>query len=108
MSINVGSFVRDRIPVSAREWKQKISAPNVSFVSDRDKNLAWRDLVRDWTMKKMAILFQSWKKTLYKKFILKNDTPVFNAKAFVKLGSHWDDFVQYKTSQESEKRVMRI
>jgi hypothetical protein len=60
------------IPVSAHEWKQKISAPNVSFVSDRDKNLAWRDitqhftlqaddalkeLVRDWTMKKMATLF---------------------------------------------------
>ena len=95
--------VRDRILVSAREWKQKISAPNVSFVSDHDKNLAWRDitqhftlqaddalkeLVRDWTMKKMATLFQSWKKILYKKFILKNETSDFNAKAFVKLESH--------------------
>ena len=58
-------------------------------------------------MKKMATLFQSWKKTLYKKFILKNDTPDFNAKAFVKLESYWDDFVEYKTSQESEERVMR-
>ena len=58
-------------------------------------------------MKKMATLFQSWKKTLYKKFILKNETPDFNAKVFVKLESHWDDFVQYKTSQESEERVMR-
>ena len=117
-----GFIVRDRIPVSAREWKQKISAPNVSFVSDRDKNLAWRDitqhftlqaddalkeLVRDWTMKKMATLFQSWKKTLYKKFILKNATPNFNAKVFVKLESHWDAFVEYKTSQDSEERVMR-
>ena len=46
------------------------------------------------------------KKTLYKKFILKNATPDFNAKAFVKLESHWDDFIQYKTSQESEERVM--
>ena len=44
---------------------------------------------------------------MYKKFILKNETPNFNAKAFVKLESHWDDFVQYKTSQESEERVMR-
>ena len=92
----------------------EISASNVSFVSDRDKNLAWRDitqhftlqaddalkeLVRDWTMNKMATLFQSWKKALYKNFILKNDTPDFNAKAFVKLESYWDDFVQYKTSQ---------
>jgi hypothetical protein len=58
-------------------------------------------------MKKMATLFQSWKKTLYKKFILKNEMPNFNANAFVKLESHWDDFVQYKISQESEERVMR-
>ena len=38
---------------------------------------------------------------------MKNETSNFNAKAFVKLESHWDDFVQYKTSQESEERVMR-
>ena len=44
---------------------------------------------------------------MYIKFILKNETPDFNAMTFVKLESHWDDFVQYKTSQESDERVMR-
>ena len=34
-----GYLVRDRLPISAREWKQKINEPHVSFVSDLDKNL---------------------------------------------------------------------
>ena len=71
-----GYFIRDRLPISAREWKQKINEPYVSFVSDLDKNLIWDDilqyftlqandydaingdelkeLVRKWAMKKMA------------------------------------------------------
>ena len=74
-----GYFIRDRLPISAREWKQKINEPYVSFVSDLDKNLIWDDilqhfklqaddyddinddelkeLVRKWAMKKMATQF---------------------------------------------------
>ena len=60
-----------------REWKKKTNAPHISFVSDRDKTLIWKDVlvhfmlqidgyddiidgdelkerVRDWAMKKMA------------------------------------------------------
>ena len=36
-----GYLVRDRLPISAREWKQKINEPHVSFVSDLNKNLMW-------------------------------------------------------------------
>jgi len=76
-----GCLVRDRLPISAREWKQKINEPHVSFVSDLDKNLIWDDilqhftlqaddhdainddelkeLIRKWAMKKMATQFQT-------------------------------------------------
>ena len=76
-----GHLVRDRLPISAHEWKQKINEPHVSFVSDLDKNLIWDDilqhftlqaddyddinddelkeLVRKWAMKKMATQFQT-------------------------------------------------
>ena len=74
-----GYLVRDRIPISIREWKKKINEPDVSFVSDVDKNLLWNDilahftlqaddyddinddelkeLVRSWAMKKMTTQF---------------------------------------------------
>jgi hypothetical protein len=74
-----GYLVRDRIPISIREWKQKINAPDVSFISDLNKNLLWNDilqhfmlqaddydgindyelkeLVRKWALKKMATQF---------------------------------------------------
>jgi hypothetical protein len=74
-----GCLVRDRLPISAHEWKQKINKPHVSFVSNLDKNLIWDDilqyftlqaddydainddelkeLVRNWAMKKTATQF---------------------------------------------------
>ena len=40
-----GYLVRDRISISIREWKKKINEPDVSFVSDIDKNLLWNDIL---------------------------------------------------------------
>jgi len=118
-----GYLVRDQIPISAREWRGKQGAPEISFVSDRDKMLVWKVVtpvfsfdtndeelkaqIYDWTMKKMTVLFQYWKKTLYNKFVKKNETPNFNLKQYVKLRAFWDDFVQYKTSEEGEERAIR-
>jgi len=36
-------------------------------------------------MKKMAVLFQNWKKSLYNKFVKKNEISNFNLKQYVKL-----------------------
>jgi hypothetical protein len=58
-------------------------------------------------MKKMATQFHYWKKKLYNTFIKKNLTPDFNTKAYVKLRPFWDDFVQFKISEEGEERVRR-
>jgi len=63
--------------------------------------------IREWTMKNMATLFQAWKKNLYNKFIKKNETPNFNTKVYVKLRPFWNDFMQYKTSEEGEALVRR-
>ena len=96
-----GYLMRDQIPISAHEWREKRGASEISFVSNRDKELVWKAVttvfsfdtndeelkaqIYDWTMKKMALLFQNWKKTLYNKFIMKNTTPNFNLKQYVKL-----------------------
>jgi len=58
-------------------------------------------------MKKIAVLFQNWKKFLYNKFVKKNKTPNFNLKQYVKLRALWNDFVQYKTSEKREERAIR-
>ena len=39
-----GLLVRDKLPISAHEWKMKKDDPRISFVSERDKDLLW-DLV---------------------------------------------------------------
>jgi len=45
-----GYLVRYRILISIHEWKQKINAPDVSFVSHLDKNLLWNDILQYFTL----------------------------------------------------------
>ena len=67
-----GVLVRDRVPISIREWKKKKDDPLISFVSEREKDLLWdsvtahfnlpacedlRKLVKSWALKKMATQF---------------------------------------------------
>jgi len=58
-------------------------------------------------MKKTATLFQAWKKNLYTKFVKKNEMPNFSTKAYVKLRPFWDEFMQYKTLEESKAIIRR-
>jgi len=126
-----GYLVRDRLPISTREWKKKTNAPHISFVSDRDKTLIWKDVlvhftlqidgyddiidgdelkerVRDWAMKKMATQFQTWKKHLYTTYVKKNIAPDFTVPGPIsKQRPYWDEFVQYKTSEEGVSRVIK-
>ena len=45
---------------------------------------------------------------LYTKYVKKNLTPNFNTRGpLAKLRPYWNDFVQYKTSEEGEERVRR-
>ena len=126
-----GYLVWDRLPISTREWKKKTNAPHISFVSDHDKTLIWKDVlvhftlqtdgyddiidgdelkerVRDWAMKKMATQFQTWKKHLYTTYVKKNIAPDFTVPGPIsKQRPYWDEFVQYKTSEEGVSRVIK-
>jgi hypothetical protein len=123
-----GYLVRERIPITCREWKFKKSAPHISYVSDVDKRLIWDDIqlkftfetekyhdvitheqlvakVYDWSMKLMATQFVSWKKDLYNKYIKKNETPNWFVQApIAKQRPYWEEFVQYKISDEAKER----
>ncbi|XP_021316005.1 uncharacterized protein LOC110435037 [Sorghum bicolor] len=120
---HLGYLVRDRIPISVREWKENKKHPEINYVSIRDKELLWGDVlqhftletndeqlkerVRDWSMKKMAPMFQGYKKRLYQDYIKKNMTPDFNSPNYAKLRPFWTDFVRFKMSEEAQERVRK-
>jgi hypothetical protein len=70
---HLGYLARDRIPINVCEWKKNKQRPEISYVSDRDNELVWGDMlqhftldtndeqlkerVRDWSMKKTATQF---------------------------------------------------
>jgi hypothetical protein len=66
-----------------------------------------KERVQDWSMKNMATQFLCYKKNLYNDYIKKNKTPDFNCKHFVKLRPFWDEFVQFKTSEEGQQWARR-
>jgi hypothetical protein len=66
----------------------------MNIIERKDKN---------WTLSKMALLFNNWKKRLDNEFVQKEKTPVFT-RAYEKIKDHWDAFVEYKTSEGAKKR----
>nr|CAH66543.1 OSIGBa0147J02.2 [Oryza sativa] len=111
--------VRDNVPVSTVYWRRtRARGDNDSFVPDSEKEMLWttmletfilpastENIVKQWTLKKMAEQFQSFKGDLYKKYILKGLTPNFDV--FPKLRDHWDEFVVYKTGQQGQAMMVR-
>jgi len=61
---------------------------------------ALKEKVKFWAMQKMAKQFEASKKKLYKTFVAHDRTPDFTNKAYVKLGPFWDEFVEFKNSDE--------
>jgi hypothetical protein len=54
------------------------------------------DLVKGWTLAKMATQFQNFKKKLTRDFIKNNRTP--NGDEYLKIKDHWKSLVEYKRS----------
>ena len=92
-----GVLVRDKIPISIHQWlKLAKEDPEVSYVSDMQKDDLWTELKENFTLppeedpekpvkeqlikshalKKMADLFRRWKNEL-KMFVDKEETPEF-------------------------------
>nr|ABG22589.1 transposon protein, putative, CACTA, En/Spm sub-class [Oryza sativa Japonica Group] len=107
-----GWVVRDNVPVSKVYWRRTRARGDYdSFVPESEKEMLWttmletftlpagtENIVKQWTLKKMAEQFESFKGDLYKKYILKWLTPNFDV--FPKLRDHWDEFVAYKIGQQ--------
>jgi len=113
-----GRLVRDHIPISFRNWKPT-STNEGSVVPQREKEMIWHELkqqftllegfeelVKKWTLKKMAEQFQTFKKKLTNMYIKQGKTPTFT-KDLEKLKDHWDDFVEYKCSELGIQWVQR-
>ena len=106
-SAQCGVLVRGKIPISIHQWyKPKEEDPQVSYVNDMQKDDLWTELKENFTLppeedpekpvieqlikyfslKKMAGLFRRWRKEL-KKFVDKEETPEFIGK-YEKIKDH--------------------
>ena len=113
-----GCYVRDHIPISSKLWKKsKATDIDADIVPKTEKEMLWADvkwhfsfpedkeqLFKDWVMKNMAIAFQTFKKNLNKDYVKKGLTPDFE-KNFKNQCPYWEAFVQYKSSEDSEKKT---
>nr|ABA95410.1 transposon protein, putative, CACTA, En/Spm sub-class [Oryza sativa Japonica Group] len=116
---HIGWVVRDNVPVSKVYWRRtRARGDNDSFVPESEKEMLWttmletftlpagtENIVKQWTLKKMAEEFQTFKGDLYQKYILKGQTPNFDV--FPKLRDHWDEYIAYKTGQQGQAMMKR-
>lgn len=118
-----GVLVRYKIPISIHQWlKPKNEDPEVSYVSDMQKEDLWttlktnftippeedpkkpvkEELIKSHALKKMAELFRRWKSELKTTFVDKEITAEFTGQ-YEKIRDHWLAFVAHKTSDKSKK-----
>ena len=115
-----GVLVKDQLPISIQEWKEpKTKRPDVTWVDDRAKQKLWESLMEHFTipdyftdadvqkvknaaLKKMAIAFNTHKKTVWANYLAnERKTPDFKG-TLEKQREHWDDFVTFKDSELSK------
>ena len=115
-----GVIVRDIVPITIPDWhkKKKAAVGDGSYVSDTTKELLWSTLLpyfslpvsfteaqtqklKEWTLKKMAVQFQTWKKKLWDEY--GPEGPEFTGR-FEKLQDLWPAFKAYRTSEEYKSR----
>ena len=79
--------MKDQLPISLQEWKEPAKkCPNLTWVDDRAKDLLWESLMEHFTLpdhftyadvqkvkaaalRKMAIAFNTHKKTIWTKYV---------------------------------------
>ena len=117
--------MKDKLPISIQEWKEpKTKRPYVTWVDDRAKQKLWVSLMEHFTLpdyftdadvqkvknaalKKMAIAFNTHKKTVWANYLAnERKTPEFTG-TLENQREHWDDFVTFKDSEISKERSMK-
>jgi hypothetical protein len=117
-----GVLVRDHVPISVWEWNKRKGADDSEYVAEMYKESLWNDhmahfnlpecedevtarklraKVKQWTLKKMAELFQVCKKKLWKNYLKKKEVPVFEG-YLAKQANHWKAFQGYKESEDAK------
>ncbi|XP_071681949.1 uncharacterized protein [Lolium perenne] len=116
-------MVRDRIPITVREWNKSKKVPESEFVADRFKGKLFDDLmahftlpelesqiemdkqrekVKKWALQKMGELFWQWKKRLWVAYKQDKKPPKFEG-YLAKQDHNWEAFLKYKTSDDAEE-----
>ena len=99
-----GVLVKDKLPISIQEWKEpKTKRPGVTWVDKRAKG-DLVDKVKAAALKKMAIAFNTHKKTVWANYLAaERKTPEFKG-TLEKQREHWPAFVKFKESELSKER----
>ena len=112
-----GVIVRDILPITIAEWHKPkgVDEDDACYVHDHTKKLLFDTLmihfnipegktekVKEWTLKKMATQFQSWKKTLWRKY--EDEDPANFTGALEKIKHSWPAFKAYKNSSTAVAR----
>jgi hypothetical protein len=109
----LGALVRNFIPIKYMKWIGKDNDP--WRVPESEKDFIWdhkileyftfpveydKELVKKKVKEIMGICFKTFKGTLYKKFVLQNKVPNLNGGEFSKQIDFWQDFKEYRLSEE--------
>ena len=114
-----GVIVRERVPISIQKWKST-DPSDQNVLPQTEKDMLWSDIteifsfpkdadqdkIRDWTMKKMAILFQDHKKKLYKTYLKTGEAPKFDSHPNL-TPEAWESFLEYKRSEDGIKLTVQ-
>ena len=128
-----GVLVKDQLPISLQEWREPAKdkrqkgkedaapRPDVTFVDKNQKDLLWDTLmehftlpdhfteadvqkVKDAALRKMAIAFNTHKKTVWANYLAnERKTPDFKG-TLEKQREYWANFVKFKESELSKER----
>ena len=117
--------MKDQLPIKLQEWREPAKPrPDLTFVDDRQKSLLWDTLmehftlpdhftdadvekVKDAALRKMAIAFNTHKKTVWANYLAaERKSPEFKG-TLEKQREHWPAFVKFKESELSKERLRK-